>query len=410
MQLAGVAASFGVIMYLVSKKVSVGLSLLIGGGIIGLFSDLGWQEFLTAAAGGILSPMTIELAIAVALISGLGKLMRESGDLEMMVESLVAQFRNPKVLIMILPSLIGTISIPGGAIMSAPMVEENGNLLGLDATTKAAVNLFSRHFGYFVYPLHASIIVLSEIFVIRKSVLISYNVLAMLVGLFVAYRLFFRGVDYTAPARTEAKSMVVNLRDFLLSFSPVLVALSLILILDVPFYLAMAIGVLIAMVRGLPPEKRLPAVRGRVGRFFFEWIDYRLVFTIIGLMTFRALIEASGVVSTLAGSLFAYGIPLPVLVVMLGLVAAYLTGSDMAAAGILAAFFAPFVPENLVVLYASLLFTSALVGYLVSPIHLCLVLTNQHFGAKYSAVARKIALPLLAMLATAVIQTLILIL
>src|SRR5690554_2760784 len=142
MELAGVAAAFGVIMFLISKNVSVGLALLIGGGIIGLFSKLSLDGFFLAVASGVLSPITIELAIAVALISGLGRLMRESGDLETMVSSLVAQFRNPKVLSMLLPSLIGTISIPGGAIMSAPMVEENGNLLGLD---RKSTRLNSSH-------------------------------------------------------------------------------------------------------------------------------------------------------------------------------------------------------------------------------------------------------------------------
>jgi len=90
--------------------------------------------------------------------------MKESGDLELMVGSLVALFPRPKVLTMLLPALIGTINVPGGAIMSAPMVEENGKALGLNNAAHAAVNLFFRHIGYFVYPLHTSIIVLSELF------------------------------------------------------------------------------------------------------------------------------------------------------------------------------------------------------------------------------------------------------
>ena len=241
----------------------------------------------------------------------------------------------------------------------------------------------------------------------RKATLIGFNVPAMLVGLFIAYNLFFRGVDYQAADRSDGNSTAVNLKNFLLSFSPVLAALSLVLLLEVPFYLAMAVGVLIALMRGLPSENRLGAVKARLVKFFKEWVNYRLVFTIIGLMTFRSLIEASGVVGSLAGSLFGFGIPLPVQVVVLGLVAAYLTGSDMAATGILAAFFAPLVPSGLAVPYTSLLFASAMVGYLVSPIHLCLILTNEHFEARYSVVLRKMALPLLAMLITAAVQALL---
>jgi len=55
-------------------------------------------------------------------------------------------------------------------------------------------------------------------------------------------------------------------------------------------------------------------------------------------------VEASGVTSTLAASFFRYGIPLPILVMGLGAVAAYLVGMHMAAAGLLAPFFATLFP------------------------------------------------------------------
>ncbi|HBN96167.1 MAG TPA: hypothetical protein DDZ66_07690 [Firmicutes bacterium] len=41
-----------------------------------------------------------------------------------------------------------------------------------------------------------------------------------------------------------------------------------------------------------------------------------------------------------------------------------------------------------------------MLGYLTSPIHLCLVLTNQYYGVKYGPVSRKLFLPGLAMLVT----------
>ena len=152
MVVVGVAVAFGSVMYLASKRVALWLSLLAGAGILGLLSQMGLPSFTTALADGLFSPMTVQLVLAVALISGLGKVMKESGDLELMVGSLVALFPRPKVLTMLLPALIGTINVPGGAIMSAPMVEENGKALGLNNAAHAAVNLFFRHIGYFVYP------------------------------------------------------------------------------------------------------------------------------------------------------------------------------------------------------------------------------------------------------------------
>lgn len=410
MQLAGVALAFGSIMYLVSKSVSMGVSLLIGTSILGLLSGLGLAEFASVVAiQGVFNRVTIELVIAVALVSGLGKLMKESGDLKLTVDALVALFRNPKILSMMVPSLIGTLNVPGGAIMSAPMVEENSQILGLDATTKAAINVFFRHIGYFVYPLYAATIIFSELFGMQKSVLIRHNIITMLVALAIAYWLFFRGVEPWEGTRTTADSSTMgNIKNFLLGFSPILVSLALVLIFDLPFYLALAAGVLLALTRALPANKRLEGFASRVRKLFVEWIDYKLVLTIIGLMTFKAVIEASGAVSGMAEALLAYGIPLPMMVVVLGVLAALLTGNPTAATGILAALFVPLVPEAFVGPYVALLFTSMTFGYILSPIHLCLILTNEYFGASYGPVARKLLLPGLATLAVAIIQLLIL--
>lgn len=409
MELTGVAVAFGSVMYLVSRRVSMGVSLLIGTIILGLLSGLGLQGFFSAAVQGVISPMTIELAIAVALVSGLGKLMKESGDLKLTIDALVVLFRNPKILSMMVPSLIGTLNVPGGAIMSAPMVEENSKILGLDANTKAAVNVFSRHIGYFIYPLYTSTIILSGFFGIQKSVLIRHNVVAMLVGLAVAYWLFYRGVDAGEIAQQEDNnSMICNIKDFLLGFSPILIALVLVLVLDLPFYLALAVAVFFALTRSLPADKWREGFISRVHQLFTEWIDYKLVLTIVGLMTFKSVIEASGAVNSMAETLLAYGIPLPMMVVALGLLAAYLTGAHMAAGGILAALFVPLVPETFAAPYVALLFTAMTLGYMASPIHLCLVLTNQYFEAKYWPVLRKLLVPGVAMLAVAIIQFVIL--
>jgi integral membrane protein (TIGR00529 family) len=407
MEIAGVAVAFGSVMYLVSKNISMGISLIVGTCIAGLLSGMGLLGFGTAVAHGLLSSVTIELAIAVALISGLGKIMKENGDLELMIDSLVALFRRPKLLTMILPALIGTINVPGGAIMSAPMVEENGKILGLDATTKSAINLFFRHIGYFVYPLYSSLIILSELMDIPKLAILRYNAVTMLVGLLVAYLVFFRGVRHQEIPNKNGNNMMRNVANLLLGFSPILTALGLVLIFDLPFYLATAFGVLIGLIRGLPAERRGQAFWHKMGQFFTKWIEYKLVLVILGVMMFRSVIEASGVVSRLATTLFDYGTPLPILVMVLGVVVAYVIGTHMAASGVLAALFAPIIPAAVMAPYTALLFTAVLLGYLISPIHLCSVLTNQYFGSKYVQVVKKLALPVLAMLATAMVQLLL---
>ena len=70
-------------------------------------------------------------------------------------------------------------------------------------------------------------------------------------------------------------------------------------------------------------------------------------------MLFKSVVEAAGATSILAASLLNYGIPLPVLVILLGLLAGYILGTHLAAAGILAPFFAPLLPQAALAPYTS---------------------------------------------------------
>jgi len=407
MVVVGVAVAFGSVMYLASKRVALWLSLLAGTGILGLLSQMGLPSFTTALADGLFSPMTVQLVLAVALISGLGKVMKESGDLELMVGSLVALFPRPKVLTMLLPALIGTINVPGGAIMSAPMVEENGKALGLNNAAHAAVNLFFRHIGYFVYPLHTSIIVLSELLALPKQAIIRANFVPMLAAVITAYFFFFRGKGPAHGEPNNETNAAHHLKGFLLGFSPVMVILGLVLIFDLPFYLATAVGLLLALIRGIQAEHWGRTFLERLKQLVTSGIDYKLALAILSLMLFKSIVEASGATSILAASLLNYGIPLPVLVILLGLLAGYILGTHLAAAGILAPFFAPLLPQAALAPYTSLLLISIMLGYLVSPLHLCLVLTTEYFDVPYGQTLRKLAVPLLTMLAAALVRLLL---
>lgn len=220
MAVLGVAVAFGSVIYLASKGIALWLALLMGTGMLGFLSQMGLIPFASALLEGLISPLTIQLVLAVALISGLSRVLKENGDLELLVGSLIALVPRPKALTMLLPALIGMINVPGGAIMSAPMVEENGKTLALDTVTQSAVNLFFRHIGYFIYPLHTSLILLSELLSVPKPSIILYNLLPTLVGAAAAYLTFFprSAAPTNQPPGNRAPSCVSS--SFCLAFPP----------------------------------------------------------------------------------------------------------------------------------------------------------------------------------------------
>jgi len=403
LEIVGLAIGFSVAVLLIFKKYNMGLSLFIGATILSFFSGFGIKDMFQHIIMTLKDPTAVQLMLVVSLISGLGYLMDLTGDMRRMIESCIAIFKDGRILSMLLPALIGTLSAPGGAILSAPMVNESGDKIGINQNHKTAVNLFFRHIGYFVYPLFSSIIIASSILEKSAFSIIKYNIFIMLVGLIVAYFIFFRK-SKNNNNNQEKRNILKNLKIFFKSFLPIFVALVLALGLKVYFPLAILIGVITAIFNDRPENNKTSIYRNRIKKFFKVGIKYNLVLIILGVMFFKTVLENSGVINILAEGLASFGLPLILVVIVLGFISGYVTGVHMAATGILLAIFVPLFPAGVEGPYISLLFTSIILGYLVSPLHLCLALTADYFSADLKKVYGLLFFPISAMIAAGITQ------
>ncbi|NLZ31792.1 MAG: hypothetical protein GX890_01675, partial [Firmicutes bacterium] len=91
------------------------LVMLIGSLVLALFMKAGLEECFSIAAAALTSASTLNLLAAITAIGILGELMYHNGAMEKAMESLKALLRDSRVLLMLLPSMIGLLSIPGGA-------------------------------------------------------------------------------------------------------------------------------------------------------------------------------------------------------------------------------------------------------------------------------------------------------
>jgi uncharacterized protein len=404
MILTGVSIGFIISIYLIYKKINMGLSLLIGATIIAIFSALGIKLYFLTIFNGILNYVVIQLIIVVALITGLGYILKETRDLDKMINALISIFKDARVLTIIMPMLIGTLSVPGGAILSAPMVEESGSKIGLDKYKLTVINLFFRHIGFFVYPLYSSMILTSELLNISKIMIIRYNVFIMLIGFIIGYYLYFKGVKSQICTIKSEKKIIKNLLQFILSFLPIIIILILAIVIKLPFYLAVIIGLTLAILKNPSKNAVMKEYKRRITGLFTDGIRYDIVLIIAGIMVFKAVIEASGAINIIAAYLSNSSFPLPVVILVLGFITAYATGSHIAATGLLATLFYPMIPTDSLGPYISLLFTAIFVGYLLSPLHLCLVLTKEYFKVELMPIYRLLAFPVIAMLFIAFIK------
>ncbi|MFW6007370.1 MAG: DUF401 family protein, partial [Halanaerobiales bacterium] len=337
-------------------------------------------------------------------------IMKMTGDLERMIQALNSLLKNTKLLMMVVPALIGTLNIPGGAILSAPMIDESGNRINMDGVDKNAINLFFRHIGFFIYPLYPSMIIISELMEVPIPSIIKYTFYITLTGIITAYFVLFKNTENKVVPEEERQKFGISLYNFFSGFSSILVILILALIIKVPFPYAVLAGTLVALFKKASDKDEkytdISFYLQRIKSFFKEGVDYQLVFTIIGLMAFKTVIEETGFVNEIANIIIEYGIPLPILITIMGLLAGYITGVHMAATGILAPLFAPMVPEASAAVYTALLFVTINLGYLISPLHLCLALGNEYFEVKMGPVYKKLVIPVIVMIIVSLIQIL----
>ena len=141
LNLIGVLAAFIFIIYFIRKKFNFGLSLFIGSIILSIFSlestrpieiiykiidvsiySIDSNEFYTE---------TLELAILMTLIFVLAKTMQETKAINKLIYSLRTIFEKGGIL-GILPAIYGLMPVPGGALFSAPMIDEEGETYKLN--------------------------------------------------------------------------------------------------------------------------------------------------------------------------------------------------------------------------------------------------------------------------------------
>ena len=406
MNLISVLVGFLLIIILNSKKVDIGIAFLVGSLTIGILSDLKFMEILSTFYQGTIDPLTLQLMVIVTIISGLGYLLKQTGDLDLMIDSLINIFKNSKILSMLIPAIFGTLAVPGGAILSAPILSENADRINIKKHKKTSINLFFRHIGYLIYPLYSALIIAAKLFEVEKFTFLKYNFIIMVVGILTAYFVFFSADRHQEDefSSEDDKTFSQHLRNLTASFSPILIIIILVIGFSIPFHWAVFSGLLIGLIRNLPSNNKIKIVWQRLRNFFTEGVKYKLILVVAGIMIFKSIVEATGAVNAIAEMMTASGIPLSLMILILGFLVGFLTGVESASIGILIPIFLPFFPANNPGPFIALLFTCSFCGYLVSPIHLCLVLTKEFFESRYFPVYRYLALPVLAMIATAFVQ------
>lgn len=417
MEVWAIVFSFMVVLGVTNRTNNLALALILGSILMGVLKGLALNEMASLTWTALKDPMTIQLTAIIILIGILGKVMKDVGLLDLMVESLSQLMKDVRWSLMLIPSLLGLLPVAGGAALSAPLIDKAGDHARLNSNDKASVNLFFRHIWYMIFPLYPSLILAESITGISVYKFAWIHLGPVILSLLVAYKWYFSKRDktvYIAKASPSKKAV----QDFFFSILPVTAVLVLAILFQVSFVLALVVGVVLALAGNMDlnyksPIRRITAwltvYKERVVKLIWPGINWRLGSAIVAVMIFQHFVQETAAISILADTMTDLGLPLFPLIIIVSFITGFATGSNIAAIGATFVLFLPMLPPEYTLQYLSLVYVFGLIGYMVSPLHLCLVVTNEYYKTQPGKLLRKTLPPLMTMAAGTIILAWVLI-
>ena len=390
---------FALMVLGVRLNLGLGLSVLIGSLVLALWSDMNVWQWAAASIGVFNDVTTVFVWCVVALILALSSLMERTGQVERFMLALSCHIKSPKIRLVFFPMLIGLLPMPGGAVFSAPLIRAVAQKLPVPEIDKSLINYWFRHVAEIAWPLFPAIILAASIGDISVLQLVAYTCPLVLVFFCAGWLFLVRGLEFPPAADILNPEISGDWGNVLYQGLPIFLALggALALMGAFSFFLPgvrVDYGVPVALICGIAACLLQNGLK--VTEFFrvvFQRHVLSMIFIIAALGVFKIILETSGMIHALmhVGSadmaLILAAIVLPFLV---GLV----TGLFLASVGVTAPLLMALMPAGeSIVPWLMLSLTSGFVGNMISPLHICFVLSCEYFKVNFAASWRRLPAP-----------------
>ena len=357
--------------------------------IVGIIFGISPLTLLRNIILAVIDPVTLELFAIIILVIFLSNLLQEKGNLRNIVSSLKTFVKNPRLSLIIPPAFMGLLPMPAGALFSAPMVEESSKNLGIKAENKVFLNYWFRHIWEYCWPLYPGLILAAAIInvPIRKIIITQFplTLAAIFAGLFFGIRKI--SFPRNLANKKKPREVLQGLLSFIINIWPILAIIFLVLVFKIELILALLIitGTFFTTAR-IKRSKVILAIKKS-----FSW---EMLFLIASVMVFKRILEISPLFSAILTLFKDLGISPLLFLFLIPFIIGILTGLTAPFVGITFPLLLPLINQsepNLT--YVMLAYAGGFAGVLLSPLHLCLIVTIQHFKADFKKIYRILLLP-----------------
>jgi len=380
-------------MILVARK-NLWIGFIVGALILG-FINLKPIVILQEFRNTIFDPAILLLGIAVGIISLIGGVLERSG----LMEGLFKNLRLKRKLFLIFgPAFLGMLPMPGGALLSAPLVLRAGEDISDKQYT--AINVWFRHALILIYPLGA-LLITSKMANLYLYKALLYLIPGFLLMIILGWIFLLKGIKGNLPTQKHLNYKALFTPIGIIIAAPLihlfLMTLFPGILTEITLIIGVSVSLILATILGkMKPSDLIPVIKKMKPLKYF--------FIIIGMFLFLNIFEASNMSAIIAKIAISKSFTIVFIAAFLG----FVTGRvQMSFAIVLPIFYSRFGTDAMSYLLFAIMFFSTFMGYIVSPIHPCVSVSLEFFGSSLKGFYIKLFWPAFISLTTAFIISLV---
>jgi hypothetical protein len=355
---------------------------------------------LTISAERLLSLEALLLGIAIYAVIWLSSQMEAGGVMRDLVTTLQARYSR-KATVAMLPAVIGFLPMPGGALFSAPLVDRCDEHGAIPPLLKTHINYWFRHVWEYWWPLYPGVLLLMQITKLQVWQLMLVGLPLTLASLGAGYLFYLRRLPAIekAPADGESGEPLASL------LRPMIVIVICYAVVALGYagirrlqpglpelngFIPMIIGVACAM---LVLQRGRPLPRAAWKKIILSSKTLQMMLIVLALYVYGGYITAdlpNGIplIEVMRADLDRWGIPLIAVMMLIPFISGLTFGVAFGFVGasmpIVVSLLGPDPSTGALLSTTVLAYGCGYLGMMISPMHVCLVVTNEHFRSSLS--------------------------
>jgi integral membrane protein (TIGR00529 family) len=406
-----VLGSLAVILILSRFFKKLYLPILLGSVMLAVWCGFTVTGMVNVIQLRLLDMNNLFLLLTISQIITLSNQMSKTGVMKELVV-IIRRHISQRAAMAVLPAIIGFLPMPGGAIFSAPLVDDCDQQQNIDPMIKTKINYWFRHIWEYWWPLYPGVLLAIEISGLSTWQFMLIQLPFCIFAIFCGYIFLLRRIPTKEKNKTGKKQQLTDYYILFKLLAPIFTVIIVAIVvkmiyprmLDISRFMPIAIGLCCAV--ALLQWQR-PLSLKIWSKMIFTKALISLLLVVVSIRFYGAFISAdlpngASLVETMRQELCDLGIPVVLIIMMIPFITGFTTGI---AIGFVGASF-PIVfsllgtdPQLSELLAANVLaFGFGYMGMILSPVHVCLIVSNQHFKTAIAGSLRGLMKPAIIML------------